>query len=376
MNVYSITCHRNTQKLSLGSCDIFPKELNQIFNNLIMNQKLTKEKFIKLSIERYGEKYDLSEVEYIDKNINIKIFCNNCKKYFFITPIKFLNGFECECTYKNPNSRSMYSNLWIEKASKKFGEVCDYTDSIYVKDRQKILIYCKVHEDYFLQRPSTHLNSKYGCPIRAKKLVGKQFKSSVNVFIEKARQIHGNLYDYSFVNYIDNQTKVKILDNETGDIFWQTPNSHLTGSGNPKRKRSSGEMLIQKLLKDFNIDFKEEYVLKNIIQGRNIKNIRIDFRLLNLSKEIWIEYNGIQHYKYINNFFKETIDDYQKQLTRDKNVRDYCKEHDILLIEIPYTYTKYEILKPILEDILFSGKSPEDIIIYPEIEMYTKFFKT
>ena len=69
MNVYSITCHRNTQKLSLGSCDIFPKELNQIFNNLIMNQKLTKEKFIKLSIEQYGEKYDLSEVEYIDKNI-------------------------------------------------------------------------------------------------------------------------------------------------------------------------------------------------------------------------------------------------------------------------------------------------------------------
>ena len=185
-----------------------------------------------------------------------------------------------------------------------------------------------------------------------------------------------NLYDYSFVNYIDNQTKVKILDNETGDIFWQTPNSHLTGSGNPKRKRSSGEMLIQKLLKDFNIDFKEEYVLKNIIQGRNIKNIRIDFRLLNLSKEIWIEYNGIQHYKYEKNFFKETLDDYRKQLTRDKNVRDYCKEHDILLIEIPYTYTKYEILKPILEDILFSGKSPEDIIIYPEIEMYTKFFKT
>ena len=151
-----------------------------------------------------------------------------------------------------------------------------------------------------------------------KKLVGKQFKSSVNVFIEKARQIHGNLYDYSFVNYIDNQTKVKILDNETGDIFWQTPNSHLTGSGNPKRKRSSDEMLIQKLLKDFNIDFKEEYVLKNIIQGRNIKNIRIDFRLLNLSKEIWIEYNGIQHYKYEKNFFKETLDDYRKQLTRDK----------------------------------------------------------
>ena len=45
MNVYSITCHRNTQKLSLGSCDIFPKELNQIFNKT-MPKKMTKEEFI------------------------------------------------------------------------------------------------------------------------------------------------------------------------------------------------------------------------------------------------------------------------------------------------------------------------------------------
>ena len=52
MNVYSITCHRNTQKLSLGSCDIFPKELNQIFNKT-MPKKMTKEEFIAKAEARY-----------------------------------------------------------------------------------------------------------------------------------------------------------------------------------------------------------------------------------------------------------------------------------------------------------------------------------
>ena len=62
-----------------------------------------------------------------------------------------------------------------------------------------------------------------------------------------------------------------------------------------------------------------------------------------------------------------------QQLQRDKNVRDYCKENGIILIEIPYTYKRYDVLKPILEDIIFNGKSPEDLIVSPEIENYKEY---
>jgi hypothetical protein len=59
-------------------------------------------------------------------------------------------------------------------------------------------------------------------------------------FIEKARKTHKNKYDYSKVEYKNSSTKVCIIchekdskGNEHGE-FWQTPASHIYGSGCPK----------------------------------------------------------------------------------------------------------------------------------------------
>lgn len=51
-------------------------------------------------------------------------------------------------------------------------------------------------------------------------------------FIQKAQLVHGNVYDYSQVNYINSQIKVCIICPEHGE-FWQTPSAHLTGRGCP-----------------------------------------------------------------------------------------------------------------------------------------------
>ena len=53
-------------------------------------------------------------------------------------------------------------------------------------------------------------------------------------FITKAREIHGNKYDYSKVDYVNGSIKVCIIDPEYGE-FWQKPNNHLKGCGCPKR---------------------------------------------------------------------------------------------------------------------------------------------
>ena len=45
-------------------------------------------------------------------------------------------------------------------------------------------------------------------------------------FIEKAKQIHGDKYDYSKVDYVNARTKVCIICPEHGE-FWQTPDKHL-----------------------------------------------------------------------------------------------------------------------------------------------------
>ena len=49
-------------------------------------------------------------------------------------------------------------------------------------------------------------------------------------FIEKARQIHGDKYDYSKVEYVNTKTKVCIICPEHGE-FWMTPKHHLNSCG-------------------------------------------------------------------------------------------------------------------------------------------------
>lgn len=49
-------------------------------------------------------------------------------------------------------------------------------------------------------------------------------------FIKKAREVHGDTYDYSNVVYINYDTKIKIISKHHGE-FIQTPNSHLQGKG-------------------------------------------------------------------------------------------------------------------------------------------------
>lgn len=52
-------------------------------------------------------------------------------------------------------------------------------------------------------------------------------------FIRKACEVHGNKYDYSKVEYTNNKTKVCIVCPEHGE-FWQRPNDHLSGYACPK----------------------------------------------------------------------------------------------------------------------------------------------
>ena len=53
-------------------------------------------------------------------------------------------------------------------------------------------------------------------------------KLTTEQFIEKAKQIHGDKYDYSKVTYKDAKTKVCIICPEHGE-FLITPNKHLSG---------------------------------------------------------------------------------------------------------------------------------------------------
>lgn len=89
---------------------------------------------------------------------------------------------------------------------------------------KRIKIICPIHGEFW-QTPYNHLQG-CGCPYCAGKI------QTTESNIERFKNIHGNKYDYSKVEYKNNSTKVCIICPEHGE-FWQTPHNHLNGKGCP-----------------------------------------------------------------------------------------------------------------------------------------------
>ena len=191
-----------------------------------MPGKLTKEEFIQRAREVHGDKYDYSRVDY--KGATTKV-CIICKKEghgeFYQKPSGHLSGkgcIKCSNTYKLTNEE------FISKAIKKHGDLYDYSKVVYKNSSTKVCIICKVGEHgEFYQNPKEHLRGK-GCPRCSGTL-----KLTKGEFIKRAKEIHGDKYDYSKVVYKNNSTKV-IINCPIHREFEQTPNVHLQGSGCPK----------------------------------------------------------------------------------------------------------------------------------------------
>lgn len=374
-------------------------EFETNFKSLVINKKdisqlnfrktLTKEykEYNRLRIEQegrklYGNKYSYEEINYVNNYTKVKIYCNNCKKFFWKEPEYFLQTSKTSspgcpnCSYKERERRLGRDNIWCKlkkELENKFGDRCDYSETVYVNSRTKIRFYCKVCKEYIEEKIGEHIKSPCGCPKCSKIIAGEKIRSNKENFIKKAEEIHGKIYDYSEVEYTTNDKKVKIYDPEREEYFWQTPNRHLSGEGNPNRSGSKGEKIIKnwiasnKVFSEKENNYEFQYKVIGKIEGRNTDIVIIDFKVWYNNHEYWIEYNGKAHYENIP-FFHNNIDEFNKQLKRDQNVKKYCEENGIIFIEIPYTYRTYKSIAEVLNRIIFEGENPDDVIkrIYPK----------
>lgn len=104
----------------------------------------------------------------------------------------------------------------------------DYSKVVYINNKTKVKITCPEHGD-FEQAPGSHLNGS-GCPKCAIELQIKNQTYTTDSFVKKAKEIHGETYDYSEVDYSLSRVKVKIKCRDHG-FFKITPNKHLLGNG-------------------------------------------------------------------------------------------------------------------------------------------------
>lgn len=286
------------------------------------------------------------------------------------------------------------TNQFVEKANQVHSFKYDYSQVKYINSKTKVKIVCLEHGE-FNQSPSNHLNGQ-GC----KECYLKNKPYSQSIFIEKAKKIHGNKYDYSKVEYINGRTKVKIICPEHGEFeqrpanhivgagcpkchplkqpltieqfieksniihnfkydysksiyinssikieiicnkhgaFLQTPQNHLSGAGCPKCNQSKGELKIKEWLDKNKIKYESQKKFNDCINPQTNRILPFDFYLTDFN--ICIEYDGEQHFK--PTFPKYNLEkakiNLEKQKYFDHLKNQYCIKNNIKIIRIPYS---------------------------------------
>lgn len=298
-------------------------------------QKLTLEEFKERAQKIHQNKYDYSNTKYVNSRHLIEYIC---PEHGVITQkaSSHLMGFGCKyCGYANNSEKQrMTQEIFIQKAKEIHGDKYDYSKTKYINSNTKICIICPEHGEFW-QTAGNHL-SGHGCD-----KCGGTSTNTLEDFIQKAKSAHGEKYDYSKVEYINNNTKVCIICPKHGE-FWQTPDKHFQGRGCPFCRESINEEKCRSFLQEKNIDFIQEKTFDWLVDKGLLK---LDFYIPKYN--LAIEYQGEQHFHIIKKFGGK--EDLQKRKYRDNLKKDLCLEHGINIEYITYNEKTIDKLIKILE---------------------------
>lgn len=282
--------------------------------------------------------------------------------------------------------KKLTTEEFIKKAKAIHDDKYDYSLVEYINSQTKVKIICPEHGE-FEQKPNNHLNGG-GCKtcyhqsmvldtttfvIKAKQIHGDKYDYSITEYIESKSKVkifcpkhgefeqkasghlsgkgcfscfnnnklsntsefinksvlaHGNTYKYTNVDYINDKTKIAITCPIHGD-FKQKPSNHLMGQGCPKCNESKGEREIRLYLELEKIKYLTQHKFPDC---KHILPLPFDFYLP--EQNLCIEYNGEQHYKPINYF--GGVNRFVKQQKLDSIKESYCNDNRIKLIIIKY----------------------------------------
>jgi len=303
----------------------------------------TQHKFIELAKNKHGDKYDYSDVKYINSYTKVSI---KCKEHgnFMQEPSTHYEGGGCRhcainklkyiSTVRKPRvhvknaseSKLKYTKEdFINLANKIHKNKYNYSDVNYINSKTKVLINCTDHGQ-FAQLPSAHLGGGQGC------MTCSRIKQTYTTddFIKLAKKMHGDKYDYTDTIYVNSYTKVSVNCTKTNHgIFLQNPHNHMAGQGCPKCNESKGEQQIAKYLDDYKINFVRQ---KKYDECKNKICLPFDFYLTDFN--ILIEYDGIGHFSPIEAFGGVNAFEYRQRNDTIKN--KFVQDNNIKLLRIKY----------------------------------------
>lgn len=146
---------------------------------------------------------------------------------------------------------------WKARAKKVWGAKYDYSNTEYVRSKDKVTVFCNACQSPFDVGAGPHINSSakskpVGCQVCSRTKLANSFTKPFNKMVEEARRIHGKKYGYNKNSYKSALVKMEIICPEHGS-FWQAPDTHInSGHGckkcaTEKARRNSKPSRFQKL---------------------------------------------------------------------------------------------------------------------------------
>ena len=287
-----------------------------------MTLKERYEQFIIKAKQIHGDKYDYSKVEYVNSYTKVCIICPKHGEFWIEPTIHLYWKRGCP---KCSHSYSPTTQEWVKRAQQIHKDKYDYSKVEYINAHTKVCIICPIHGEFW-QRPSSHIDG-CGCPNCRYDVLSQKYALTKEEFVKRAISVHGDKYDYSKVEYKNDNDKVCIICPIHGE-FWQNAKGHIWNhQGCPLCKRSKMEEFVELVLTENNIVFEKQ---KKFEWLKFKESMLLDFYLPQYN--IAIECQGGQHFDPVKKYGGE--EGLLIRHERDKLKYHLCLENNINILYI------------------------------------------
>lgn len=207
---------------------------------------MTSEVFLMRAFKKHNDFYSYENMNFIKASENINV---TCPKHgdFSVMPSKHLSGAGCPACNKMKRFKKQEYTV-IDKIKAIHGTHFSFEKFVYNGSHVHSVIICNITGMEYKTAPHTLLQG-HGC-----KFCNEQFSYDTSTFIKKAKEIHGNKYNYDQTVYSGLNELVSIYCNTHEELFYMKPSNHIHGkSGCQKcakygyRQTEPGYFYIQKL---------------------------------------------------------------------------------------------------------------------------------
>lgn len=284
--------------------------------------RLPVEDFIKRSRAIHGDKYDYSNLGYINTRHHVTITCPE-HGVFSQRANSHLRGMDCQkCA---GTKRRTGTQKFIEKSIAKHGDRYSYDHAQYTNAHGMIKIECQAH-GAFEQPANDHLKG-HGCPSCGYDAV-KGPRITNEDWVSRFKEVHGDRYIYDRVDYKSACMNILIGCRAHG-YFKQKPYNHLHVAGEACHKcyASRGEVVVFTALDSMDVEYEFQAGFSSC---KHKWQLSFDFFLPHHA--LLIEFDGEQHRRACWSFGGD--DQFAEIQKRDAAKNRWARTHGIPLVRL------------------------------------------